>query len=325
MMEALEPEEIKETVKSAGMSGSGRIFAFFIHFFTNVLITRFLGSQVYGIFILGGTITSVGRIISMGGLQRGTLRFVSFYSGREKPEKVKEVIFSATGMVSVMSPFVAILLWFLAQPIALGVFHNESLIPAIQIFAISIPFGGLAAVWLNAVQGFKKIGHRVLIEDFLSPLIHLGFIGIVFLLGWRLLGLLVASVITSAMTCIIALFFLKRSLPTSGSAKSFCIDRELVNFSLPLLMVNFITFLLHRTDTLMLGYFETVSEVGIYSVAFRISLLILFPLTAFRPIFGPMISGFFGRNKIQKVEALFKTANIFSPFLGLILLWGHLP
>jgi len=310
-MEALELTEIKETVKSAGISGIGDIYGAIIRFFTNIVITRFLGPEFYGIFVLGGTVVNVGQLVIVGGLQRGVLRFVSLYRGREKSDKVSETIISGTFMVSVIGTFVAILLYFLAKPIAVGIFHNPDLVIVIQILVISLPFGGIAAIWLSAIQGFKEIGRLVLI-GILSSLIHLGFIGIAFLLGWRLLGLLVASVLASVMTCVLVLFFLKKSVGFWEKAKLLWFNWELVSFSLPLFFVNFLSFFMRRTDTLMLGYFKTGSEVGIYSVAYRISSLILLPLGAFRPIFVPMISEFFGRNEIQKIEDLFKMTTKWS-------------
>jgi O-antigen/teichoic acid export membrane protein len=80
----------------------------------------------------------------------------------------------------------------------------------------------------------------------------------------------------------------------------------LVSFSIPLLFVNILNFFLNRADVLMLGYFKAASEVGIYSIAFRIALLVQFPLDIFARIFGPMMSEFYGRNEIQKGEELFK-------------------
>lgn len=311
MMKVLEITEIEKTVRSTGLIVIGKIFAFPINFFTNIIIVRLLGAQTYGAFVLAGVVINVGRILSTGGLRRGVLRFVSFYRGQGRPERVIETIVSATFIVSVISTLVTIFLYFLAKPIAIGIFHNRGLVIVIQILAFSLPFSAVAAIWLGTIQGFKEIGDLVLVGIF-SSLIYLGFIGILFLLGWSLVGFLVVCVLNAAMSCLLAFFFLKKNDLTWEKARFFCFNRELVNFSLPLLLVNFVNLFLYRTDMLMLGYFKTVSDVGIYSVAFRISLIILFPLNAFRPIFGPMISEFFGRNEVRKAEELFKMATKWS-------------
>jgi len=304
-MKTLEPNDIKKTIGSAGLSGVGIIFSFGVRFITSIVITRFLGPQLYGIFVLASNVSAIGQVLSISGLERGVQRFVSFYQGQERPGEARRTVVLGTVITAVISPFITVLLYVLASPIAIRIFRNPDLAVVIQILAFSIPFGALGAIWLHAIQGYKKIGHQVLIEDFLSSLIQLALIVLVLFLGGKLRGISLATVLASAATCISAIFFLKKNF-SIWEKTNFFFNWELVSFSIPLFFVSILNFFLNRADVLMLGYFRAASEVGIYFIAFRISLLVLFPLNAFGPIFGPMMSEFFGRNEIQRMEELFK-------------------
>jgi O-antigen/teichoic acid export membrane protein len=305
MMKTLEPNDIKSTIGSAGLSGIGILFAFGVRLITSIVVTRFLGPSLYGIFVLGSTVSAVGQIFAISGLERGVQRFVSFYRGRERPEQVRRTIVLGTLITAVISPFITACLYFLAAPIAIRIFRNPDMVIVMQILVFSIPFGAIGAVWLHAIQGYKKIGHQVLVEDFLAPSIQLGLMVFVLLLGGKLKGISWASVLAAVVTSIFALFFLKKHFSIWEKTKFFY-NWELVSFSIPLFFVNILNFLLNRADVLMLGYFRAASEVGIYFIAFRIALLVQFPLNAFGPIFGPTMSEFFGRNEIKKMEEFYK-------------------
>jgi O-antigen/teichoic acid export membrane protein len=304
-MKSLEQNEIKNTIGSAGLSGFGILFAFGVRFITSIVVTRFLGPQLYGIFVLGSTVSVVGKIFAISGLERGVQRFVSFYRGQERPEQVSRTIVPGTLITAVISPFITACLYFLATPIAIRIFRNPDMVIVIQILAFSIPFGAIGAVWLHAIQGYKKIGHQVLVEDFLAPLIQLGLMVSVLLLGGKLKGISLASVLAAVVTSIFALLFLKKHFSIWEKTKFFY-NWELVSFSIPLFFVNILNFLLNRADVLMLGYFKAASEVGIYFIAFRIALLVQFPLNSFGPIFGPTMSEFFGQSEIMKAGEFYK-------------------
>ena len=82
--------------------------------------------------------------------------------------------------------------------------------------------------------------------------------------------------------------------------------KEIVSFSLPLSFIAYLSVITLYTDSLMLGYFMSTFEVGIYAAVARLALLIELPLTSFNNIFGPMISEFYSRNEMGKLEDLFK-------------------
>jgi O-antigen/teichoic acid export membrane protein len=83
--------------------------------------------------------------------------------------------------------------------------------------------------------------------------------------------------------------------------------RSLLRFSVPVIGMNILGFGMLWTDTLMLGYFMTTKDVGIYNAAARTAMLINLILFSFSAIFMPMISDLHHRGEVKKLEGLFKT------------------
>ena len=73
----------------------------------------------------------------------------------------------------------------------------------------------------------------------------------------------------------------------------------------------------------MLGYFKTAADVGIYAAVAKLGGLVVLPLVSFNNIFAPMISEFYSRNEMNKLEDLFKivTKWIFTLSLPVFLIF----
>ena len=65
----------------AGVAGLCSIARLVLAYTSTVLITRSIGSELYGVFLLGFTVISLSQVFSTLGLPDGLLRFVAFYKG----------------------------------------------------------------------------------------------------------------------------------------------------------------------------------------------------------------------------------------------------
>jgi len=80
------------------------------------------------------------------------------------------------------------------------------------------------------------------------------------------------------------------------------VDKELFAFSFPLLFAGIAGLIMGWTDTLMLGYFSSSADVGIYNVALPTAQLIRAIPGALGVIFFPVISELYARNKIEDLR-----------------------
>lgn len=127
-------------------------------------------------------------------------------------------------------------------------------------------------------------------------------------LGFKLLGAVMAYLIAGIVSCIVAFYFLNKIFPLfEKSVKAISITKELLVFSFPLVLAELFVLLLGWTDTLMLGYFKTVSDVGIYNSALPTAQLMnMFP-TALIALFLPVMTGLYAKNNITDFSSIYKT------------------
>lgn len=106
--------ELSKIAKNAGISGIGEIIFKILGYITSIVITRTVGSAIFGIFILAHIITNIGHIFSSLGLGEGLLRFVAFYKGREDIPRLKGIIIFSTKAVFLLSLFFTCVAGFLS-------------------------------------------------------------------------------------------------------------------------------------------------------------------------------------------------------------------
>jgi len=295
--------------KLAGVSGFGNIFQEVIRLFSNLIITRTIGASNFGLFSLGMTVVNMGAILPRFGLPRSITRFVAYYRGKEEEEKIPLVLRQALLISLVLGTLTAACIYGLAPRLVAIFSQSGELSSVIKGLSPFIPFGISGMVLLSALQGLKQIEKQVFILDILWPIVQLALIVSFFLMGWRLLGLVWAVVLSVIIRFIISFWVVSKEIPLWKPGTFSLPVSKLLFFSAPLFLSNILNFALNWTDTLMLGYFKDPSQVGIYNVSWRLSLLVSFPLTAFASIFNPMAAEYIGRGETSSLQSLLQKVN----------------
>jgi len=300
-------EDISKLARNAGITGVGEIAGNIITYASNVLVTRRIGPTSFGIYVLATTIFRIVGIFSVAGLDNGLIRFISLYQGRGDKARVKGVILFATKVAGLLSLFFFPLLFLTAPFTSTRIFHNPDLSPALQIILISLPFTTLMTIWLGGIQGFQLIKYRVYVEKLFQPFSRLFFLIILFILGMKLFGVLIATVLSAVIGFIMSFWYLNKIFPFRKDQLSPVYEKKkLITFSMPVTFVTFFFFITRWISILMLGYFVTPRDVGIFGAVDRVLPLVGLPLESLNIIFSPMISGLYGERALSKLENLFK-------------------
>lgn len=301
-------DDILKIAKNAGISGFGEIIANIIGYMSNVLMTRVIGPSLFGIYVLASTILRVSGIFAVAGLNSGFIRFIALYQGSGDRARLKGVILFGTKVVGMLSLTLFLICFFSSNVISTRIFRNSDLSLALKILLISLPFTALMTLWLGGIQGFQMIKYRVFVEKLFQPLSRLIFLIIFFLLGMKLFGVILSSVLSVFVGVLFAFWYLNKIFPFHKHQLVPVYEKKkLITFSLPVTFVEFFFFIQRWISTLMLGYFATPKDVGIFGAVDRILPLVSLPLESINVIFSPMISSFYGEKALSRLEDLFKT------------------
>lgn len=300
-------EELTRIAKGAGITFVGKILGGGIQYLYVIVAARVLGGETFGLYSLALTIISFAGIIGLLGLDNGVIRYVAFYQAAGDKGRVKGAIVKSMQYSFIPSVIIGILLFLTAEVIFAKIFDKPGLENVIKIMALSLPFWSLMIIALSATKGFLIMRYSVYGRDLFWPLSNLILVLMFFFVGLRLHGVVVAYVISTFLTFILALLFLKKTFPDIKDTRIVPETRKLLRVSVPLLLITCLNFLVMWTDTLMLGYFRSSEEVGIYNAALKTAILTSMILASFNAIFAPVISDLHSKREMQKLGSLFKT------------------
>lgn len=320
-------QEILVIAKGAGIVFSGIIIGSGLRYVFQIITARNLGPELFGLFTIGFAIFKIASILAELGLPNGLVRYIAVFSGEKDNKRVKGVITASRNLGLLASLIVSALLFLLSKPIALYFFQAPQVASVIRFFSAAIPFATLTTVYLFATQGFKLMKYRVLVREIFEPFTRIILLLILSLLTWKLYGILVAYLIPTIIGTYISFSYLKKVFPEIRKKSVLAVleIQKLLHFSLPLLFVQFFGIIILCIDTLMLGFYKSAAEVGIYGSAQRTALMGSLISTSFGAIFAPIISDLYNRNEFEKLRIYFQTVAkwIFSisfPILLLIIL-----
>lgn len=319
-------ESLRKIAKGAGFVLIGTLIGRAFGYGSRLIIAR-LGASDYGLVALGFAVMSIAAILSMVGMQSGVIRYVSFYKGKEDKGRIKGTIISALKITLPLSLFFAFILFWYAGWISIHVFHDANLTPILRIFAIGIPFSVLASNLLSATVGFQDMRYNVYAQYIFQEPLKLAAIVVLLLLGLGVLGAAWGWVLAIIVMPFIAFYFVeKKVFPIfKTKVKAISVDKELFSFSFPMLFAGIAGLIMGYTDTLMLGYFSSSADVGIYNAALPTAQLVRAIPGALGVIFFPVISELYARDKIDDLRRTYSAVTkwmlslIFPAFLLVVL------
>ena len=294
--------------KNAGLSFTGTIFSISFKLAASIIVTRALGAQIFGIYVLALAILSFGEIIALFGLENTLVKFVSQFKALQDAPRLRGAIYGTVGLSLIISFAVSGTLFVSIPYLAEQVFKKPSLIPVLNVITFSLPFTALNRLLLASLQGAQLVKYQVFVTRFILPFFRISFIISVVLLGYGLKGLAYSHLLLQMIGAIFSGYFLLKKIPEATCFKPFdCELKKIIRFTIPLFFSTLFNQLMQRADVLIVGFFLPANTVGIYGIAKRFAPFILLPLEAFNNIFAPIISDLFTKQKMMELEHQFKT------------------
>jgi len=293
-------ESLLKVAKGAGVVFIGTAVGMLLAYISMLIIARFLGPEAYGLISLASAVTTIASTVVLVGMPEGVVRFVSFYKGRGEGEKIKGVIISAIQIVLPLSILASFITFLFADSISL-IFKEQELAPILRIFSIGIPFYGLYYIFNSAVAGFQEMKYVVLARDIFQNAFRLLILVSLLILGYGIYGAAFAYTFAIIGAPFIAFFYLNKIFPF-WREKAFFERKEILSFSWPLMFAGLLGLVMGWIDTLMLGYFLTTKDVGIYRASLSTASLLQIVPTSFTSIFFPVVTELYSKRMHEEVK-----------------------
>ncbi|MBO8161760.1 MAG: flippase [Thermosipho sp. (in: Bacteria)] len=295
---------LQRIARGTGIFFVGMIISTFFGFLSRTVVARYFSASDYGVFSLALTVLNIALVIAKLGFQNSLPREVAFYNERD-PSKIKALISTSLIIVSMNSIIWMAILIFKAEDIA-QVFNEGRLVYALKIVAFALPFSALIGTVLSISRGFGRVKEQVYFQQFLYPLLWFSLIGIGTLVKVGFYYIFIAYVAANVITFFALVVDIFRLGLFKRGSVDLDIGKELIRFSVPLLLSSVLGIVMSWTDTLMLGYYKSSEFVGLYNVASPLARLITIFLGSVTFLYPPIASQLYAQGKIHEMRRVYQ-------------------
>lgn len=298
-------QALQKIARGTGIVFAGTVISMFFGFLSRAVIARYFSTGEYGVFNLALTVLSIVLVLATLGFQNALPREVAFYMERE-PSRVGDLVSTALLIAAITSILLTGMLLLKAGSIS-QFFNDEMLVYALRIMSLALPFWALSGVVISVSRGFGRVREQVYFRNIFYPVIWLVSVVSLSLLGLPFAFIFWAYVIAQSLTFLALILEIRRiRLFEFRPSINLELGRKLVAFSIPLMFVGILNFLMTWTDTLMLGYYKGSEVVGLYNAASPLARLIPVFLRSAGVIYAPIVTSLYAQEKTEEMKRVYQ-------------------
>ena len=286
-------------------------------FIFTLLLARVFGASESGIFFLALTITMFVSQFAQLGFHQGCLKFIPLarlgagQAGMRSVVRFMLLLGILTGCL--LSP----LLFLFSRTIGEQIFQIPYLVRILIVMTPVILGWTIIRIAGSSWQAINDMNGVALYENVLLPTCGIALLGITWFFSISLESF---TLINSCIYLVVAGLMLKGTNNRYGNIlrgntyDSFGKDinrKKILRYSLPLMAVGMVQFLILWSDTLMVGFYMEARDVGVYSAVVKVAMASTLLLYVVNTTFPPLISAACVKKKWEELHKLYKNSVIF--------------
>lgn len=272
--------QVKRLSKDTIIYGLNAALQKFITFLLFPLYARLLSKEDFGLqdVVLAAIIMlSVFLVL---GMDSGVL--LHYYAADDKDkERIRSTWLWSELLIAII---VCLPLWFFATPISRAVFGKPEVASYFRLAILSVPFSRMAAAILFVLRLTFQAGKFILMST--TGVLFQVLASFLFVLIWRkgVYGVFLAILVASVVQALFGLILAHRLFHSVFSIRWL---KAMLVVGIPLIPVALSVWVMNYSNRYFLMHYDTLSDIGMFSVAMRISSILLFVLSAFEIAWGP--------------------------------------
>ena len=273
-------------------------------FLTYIMIPRYYGVEIFGIFNLTFALIMVATVISRVGLDIYVVRVIATL--KEKRD-ISLFIKSILKILFITSILVSILILLLSGVINKYLFKSIDATTYLTFLAIMV----LPYTLFNVLVEIFRALDDIKIYSFFRNLSQNGSIALLlaisifFSLNWNPVYILFSAITIITLSLIIVLYRFLKKRDISLLIKGFYQDK-ILKHSYPMFLTASVMFLMGYVDSFMISYYLDEYQVGIYGACISLSMIITFIPMAIGGYISPKVAQAYSNKETQQVKSIFK-------------------
>ena len=292
-------EVLKKSVSSMLVKIAGMVVGLII----SIFIGRMLGPEGLGIINLSNKIAELLIVLTMFGFNNVIIKNVAIAHNNDN-KKIASTIYTATIFNGILAFIVAGIGYYSASFLSVNVFNEPSLKIPLTLAILAIVPQTYSRIFASGLNGFGKIWQSNLVNEALSAwVVGLGILCLIFfkieitLINVALLYAIGRFIVFSSIT------FYWKSIFKYKVKKEFLL-KPMIKMAFPLLLVAGTSIIASNSDVLMLGWLSNSKEVGIYTVAARLALLVSLFLQISNSAISPKLASMYANKNLNEMKVL---------------------
>lgn len=280
---------LKTIFAAAGVMFMGMVADQGLNYLSKIAIARYLGAENFGLVTLGNTMLTFVSVFVILGLDTGISRFLPRYDEKERTRGVLVSGFYIGIALAIITATVLVVFAGVIANVFLRIPESKNIL---RIFGLTVPVFVTFKLTMGGIRGTERALPRVYAQHIGMPFVRLSLFVLFILGGASVFAFAVSYSIAYAFGAIVGLYYLWKHTTIFDFSLNYApMYRELLMFSTPLIISSIMYRILSYADIFLLSYFTTsAATVGIYSVIYSLSRLMLIILSAFGYITLPVLS-----------------------------------
>ncbi|MDC0956436.1 flippase [Flavobacteriaceae bacterium] len=323
-------KNLKELIKGGSFAFVLKAIGMLFSYLSMLFITRFYGAEEWGLYSLCFTVLSIAVIIPVFGFDNSIVRLLTELNLSNNKKETLKVITKASLLTITISILIILGIDQFSEFITLNILNQEGFEPFLALVRTAIlPMAFL--ILISAIfQSFKKIIQFMLFKSALLSFFFLTLLCSFYLLEIeaQVFEIYLYAILASLFVAIVAVIFLLNSKKQGefAIAKSYSY-KDLIYLSFPMMLSSSFALLMGWTDILMLSYFKTPKDIGIYSSALKLASIALIALASVNSIASPKFVEFYSKKDFQGLKDVVQKSTkimfmVSAPFLIILILFS---
>jgi O-antigen/teichoic acid export membrane protein len=279
-----------------------------VTFVTSILVTRGLGTELYGLYAYTIWLIGLATIITNLGLGEMARRFIPEAIGRNNNREVAGFI-----RISILYRVIIAIIVCLAILVSSGYWARQSGDTSNQLIFVVIAFSILpltVQASLGAIfTGFQRFDYSLYLGLIVYPL-RIALVAVFMALGFGVLELVILNVATVCLSIFAGIIFLRRLVPLkdllSPSLLTSDEKKQAIRYAITVAGIIIVGYLVsQQVEIFFISLYCSVEDVGFYTLAFRIGMAIgLFP-ASLAYVLLPIFAARFGSGEMEQLKRVY--------------------
>ncbi|MBN2052425.1 flippase [Candidatus Woesearchaeota archaeon] len=293
----------QRAVKSFAVVFIINIIAAFLGYLIRIVLARNLTLADYGLFFSVFALINFIAIFNNLGLGEALVKYIPDFLVKKKPGEIKNSIVIVICTYLLTSIIIASLLVIFSNELSEHYFKTSVALPLLLLFIIIMFFSNLRELLRSAYQAFQKMTFYAgiyLAENALILIMLIFF----FVFSKSIFTAAYSYIVTYVIILIIFAFLFLKTFQFFNYKFSFKkeLAKILFKFGLPVTLLGVGSIVILYTDTLVLTYFRSLEEVGVYNVVVPTAMLLLFFTNSIGSVLFPMVSELWAKKDLKKIS-----------------------